>query len=233
MSSGDSSARAARSAVLASDTRLERDVVIAVLKVTDFNDQTLARFEREARTLARLGDHPNIVSVFDIGEEQGHPYIVAQFVDGGSLDALRKSAPGRRLPVRRGAANRTTGVPGPAVRAHAGRRAPRFEAWECLVHQRWNGQAGRFWARGRLGFFPPEPRRRAPGTVYMAPEQALGQFADARSDIYSFGVTLYELMAGRLPFVGDTLAAIVSQHLHAPPSLRPGTFPVFRQGSIR
>ena len=74
---------------VASDTRLERDVVIAVLKVTDFNDQTLARFEREARTLARLGDHPNIVSVFDIGEEQGHPYIVAQFVDGGSLDALR------------------------------------------------------------------------------------------------------------------------------------------------
>ena len=115
MSSGDSSARAARSACTSRpDTRLERDVVIAVLKVTDFNDQTLARFEREARTLARLGDHPNIVSVFDIGEEQGHPYIVAQFVDGAALDAPPKERARSPPARRRGAANWTTSVPGPA-----------------------------------------------------------------------------------------------------------------------
>src|SRR5262249_30143602 len=82
-----------------SDTRLERDVVIAVLKLADFDERIRTRFEREARTLARLGDHPNIVSVFDIGEENGHPFIVAQFVDGGSLDVLRKRAPARRLSV--------------------------------------------------------------------------------------------------------------------------------------
>ncbi len=203
---------------VASDTRLERDVVIAVLKVTDFNDQTLARFEREARTLARLGDHPNIVSVFDIGEEQGHPYIVAQFVDGGSLDALRKSVPGRRLPV------------GEVLRiGQQVCQALQYAHTEGVVHR--DLKPGNVWLTrdgtvklGDFGLAVGLDFSRLSlegvllGTVsYMAPEQALGQFADARSDIYSFGVTLYELVAGRLPFVGDTLAAIVSQHLHAPP----------------
>ena len=203
---------------LAYDQRLERDVVIAALKLGDFDQDDIARFHREARTLARLGDHPHIVTVFDIGEEQGQPYIVAQFVDGGSVHALRRSAPDHRLPVAE------------VLRIGA-------EICQALQHAHGRGivhrdlKPGNVWLTrdgtvklGDFGLAVGLNLSRVSlegmllGTVaYMAPEQATGQFAEPRGDLYSLGVMLYELVAGRLPFVGDTIASIISQHLHAAP----------------
>ncbi len=200
------------------DTRLERDVVIAALKVGDFDQEDIARFHREARTLARLGDHPHIVTVFDIGEEQGQPYIVAQFVDGGSVHALRRSAPDHRLPVAE------------VVRIGAQIcQALQYAHQRGIVHR--DLKPGNVWLTrdgtvklGDFGLAAVLNLSRVSlegvllGTVaYMAPEQATGQFAEPRGDLYSLGVMLYELLAGRLPFVGDTIAAIISQHLHAAP----------------
>jgi serine/threonine protein kinase len=90
---------------LTCDTHLDREVVIAVLKPKDFNQRGMARLQFEARALARLGDHPHIVTVHDIGEERGQPYIVTQYVEGGSLDALQEKPTGAwRCPRRFGSA---------------------------------------------------------------------------------------------------------------------------------
>ena len=203
---------------LAYDTRLERDVVIAALKVGDFEQEDIARFHREARTLARLGDHPHIVTVFDIGEEQGQPYIVAQFVDGGSVHALRRSAPDHRLPVPevvRIGAQICQALQDAHQRGVVHRDLKPGNVW---LTRDGTVKLGDFGLAAVLNLSRVSLEGVLLGTVaYMAPEQATGQFAEPRGDLYSLGVMLYELLAGRVPFVGDTIAAIISQHLHAAP----------------
>src|SRR3954470_24715228 len=82
---------------LAHDTVLDRDVAIGVVKTSGLDPEARARVIREAQSMARLGDHPHVVTVHDIGEEDGDPYIVSQFMAGGALDDLLANAPGRRL----------------------------------------------------------------------------------------------------------------------------------------
>src|SRR5262245_545774 len=82
---------------LARDTRLDRDVAIALVKRQGLDEATFLRLQREAQTTARLGDHPHIVTIHDIGDEDGELYIVSQYLPGGSVDDLLASAPGRRL----------------------------------------------------------------------------------------------------------------------------------------
>src|SRR6185436_17871217 len=72
----------------ATDTRLGRDVAVAIIKTDGLDDAGRRRIDREARAMARLGDHPNIVTVFDVGDENGEPYIVSQYVGGGTLAEL-------------------------------------------------------------------------------------------------------------------------------------------------
>src|SRR5205085_10554984 len=73
---------------LAHDTSLDRDVAIALVKTEGLDEAARERVEREAQAMARLGDHPNIVTIHDIGDEAGEPYIVSQYMAGGSLDRL-------------------------------------------------------------------------------------------------------------------------------------------------
>src|SRR5207247_1770554 len=84
---------------LATDTRLDRDVAIALIKTEGLDEAGLARVRREARAMGKLGDHPHIVTVFDIGEEAGQPYIVSQHMPGGSGDDLLQAADRHRLPI--------------------------------------------------------------------------------------------------------------------------------------
>src|SRR3954469_3635043 len=81
---------------LAHDTVLDRDVAIGIVKTTGLDPEARARVIREAQSMARLGDHPHVVTVHDIGEEDGDPYIVSQFMAGGALDALLARSPSRR-----------------------------------------------------------------------------------------------------------------------------------------
>jgi hypothetical protein len=80
---------------LAHDEKLDRDVAVAVIKTEGLDDAGLSRVKREAQAMGRLGDHPNIVTVFDIGDDGGQPYIVSQYMGGGDLDG-RRGAPPRR-----------------------------------------------------------------------------------------------------------------------------------------
>src|SRR3990170_2208301 len=84
---------------LAHDAKLDRDVAIAAIKTEGLDDAGLARVRREAQAMGRLGDHPHIVTVFDVGDEAGQPYIVSQHMAGGDLEGLLQTEEGHRLPL--------------------------------------------------------------------------------------------------------------------------------------
>src|SRR3970040_1317846 len=84
---------------LAHDTKLDRDVAIAVIKTEGLDAAGLSRVQREAQAMGRLGDHPHIVTVFDVGDEGGQPYIVSQHMAGGEPEGVLQTAESHRLPL--------------------------------------------------------------------------------------------------------------------------------------
>ncbi|MGH7896061.1 MAG: serine/threonine-protein kinase PknK, partial [Candidatus Binatia bacterium] len=203
---------------LAHDARLDRDVAVAVIKTEGLDEAGRIRVLREAQAMARLGDHPHVVTVHDIGEENGEPYIVSQLMAGGDVDGLLRVAEGNRLPIAQALRIAEQVC---AALEHAHQRG--------VVHR--DVKPGNVWLThdgtaklGDFGLAVAVDRSRLTvrgmmiGTaVYMAPEQALGRAADARSDLYALGAMLYEMVTGRPPFVGDDSVAVISQHLNTPP----------------
>jgi class 3 adenylate cyclase len=203
---------------LAHDTRLDRNVAIAVIKTEGLDEGGLARIRREAQAMGRLGDHPHVVTVYDIGEEDGQPFIVSQYMAGGDLEELLQQAENHRLPL-----DQAMGI---AIEI---RDALEYAHSQGIVHR--DVKPGNIWltadGHARLGDFGLAmalERSRLTmegmmvGTVaYMPPEQALGRQADARSDLYSWGCVLYEMVTGRPPFLGDDAVAIISQHINTAP----------------
>ncbi|HEV8625961.1 MAG TPA: protein kinase [Acidimicrobiia bacterium] len=203
---------------LAYDTALDREVAVATVKVDDLDEGGLLRVRREAQAMGRLGDHPHIVTIHDIGEEDGRPFIVSQYMPGGGLDERLREAEGHRLPVPE-AIRIADEVCSALEHAH-----PRG-----IVHR--DLKPANVWltedGSALLGDFGLAVAAELPrlttegmmvGTVaYMPPEQALGREVDARADLYSLGGLLYELLTGRPPFVGNDAVAVISQHLNTPP----------------
>src|SRR3954454_20938550 len=203
---------------LAHDTVLDRDVAIGIVKTSGLDPEARARVIREAQSMARLGDHPHVVTVHDIGEEDGDPYIVSQFMAGGALDVLLAKSPGRRLDLETtlGIAD---GITQALEYAHA-RGVVHRDLKPANVFLTEDGVA----KLGDFGLAFSMDRRRITqaglivGTAsYMAPEQALGQHPDAMSDLYSLGAVMYEMVTGRPPFVGDDIVSVISQHQRAEP----------------
>jgi len=200
---------------LAHDTRLDRDVAFSLIKTEGLDAAGLARVRREAQAMGRLGDHPNVVTVYDIGEEAGQPYIVSQFMEGGSVEGLIGQASDHRLPIDQGL--QIASEVCQALR-HAHERG--------IIHR--DVKPGNIWltadGHAKLGDFGlavaldlsrMTQAGMMVGTVaYMPPEQALGREPDARSDLYSLGAMLYEMVTGRPPFLGDDVVAIISQHIN-------------------
>jgi class 3 adenylate cyclase/Cdc6-like AAA superfamily ATPase len=198
---------------LAHDERLDRDVAVAIIKTEGLDAQGLARVRREAQAMGRLGDHPNIVTIHDVGDDNGQPYIISQYMAGGAVDGLG-------LPL---SAARTleiaTGVCRGLAHAHA----------HGVVHR--DLKPGNVWLSadgtakiGDFGLAVALQQSRLTmhgmlvGTVaYMPPEQALGSETTVRADFYSLGCMLYEMITGRPPFVGDNPSAVISQHINTPP----------------
>ncbi len=203
---------------LAHDSRLERDVALALIKTEGLDQSGLDRVRFEAQAMARLGDHQNIVTVFDVVEEDGSMYLVCQYMSGGSVEDLIAAADGRGLPLED-----TVRIGGQVAHAleHAhGRGVVHRDVKPGNVWLQENGSA----RLGDFGLAVALDRSRLTaegmmlGTVaYMAPEQAMGRPPDARSDLYSLGAMLYEMLTGRPPFLGDEAVAIISQHIGTAP----------------
>lgn len=203
----------------ARDTRLDRDVAISLIKSEGMNPHDLARLKREAQAMAWLGDHPNVVTIYDLGEENDQIYIVSQFMDGGDVAATLDVAPDERLSPDR-ALEITAQVATALEHAHE----------KGIIHRDikpenvWLSSDGTA-KLGDFGMAMVSTRTRITaagmmiGTVnYMAPEIVLGNSreADARCDIYSLGAMLYEMLTGLPPFEGD-MDTVIKAHLNETP----------------
>ncbi|GAG16043.1 unnamed protein product, partial [marine sediment metagenome] len=196
----------------AQDTVLDRVVAYKVLPDTlKENPQALKNFLREAKSAAQL-NHPNIVTVYDAGEQDGRYYIAMEYVDGTTLKEILK----RRGPI----------APGGVMHVLIQLCEALAYAHEKKIVHRDVKTANTMWTREKqakimdfgLAKVLEEVRNHTTlvsGTpYYMSPEQTLGKNIDHRTDIYSLGVTVFELCTGRLPFMEGN---IPYHHVHTPP----------------
>jgi serine/threonine-protein kinase len=204
---------------LAEDERLGREVAVKILR-DSFGDDLGGTLEREARLVARL-QHPNIVAVFDAGLYEGHYYLVAEYVEGASLrDTLTQR--GRLTEAE--AVRYGVQVASALQYAHAqGVIHCDVKPENILLGPQGIAKVADFGVADTVTrTVTPGEARDILGTIaYLAPEVIQGAPADARSDVYSLGLTVYELVAGRLPFTGTSAPALAGQRLGTPaPPLR-------------
>jgi serine/threonine-protein kinase len=206
----------------ARDVRLERVVGVKTLRHDLARDETFqARFRREALSTASL-NHPSIVAVYDTGEDMVDgiplPYIVMEFVQGRTVRDLLRD--GRRLPPERAAAI-TDGVLVALDYSHRNGIVHRdIKPGNVMVTGITDVKVMDFGLASAVhGAYPALTRSsQIMGTAqYLSPEQARGEQVDARSDLYSTGCVLYEMLTGRLPFTGDSPMAIAYKHVMEDP----------------
>src|SRR5215831_5173899 len=210
----------------ARDTRLGREVAIKVLPASLSADpDRLRRFEQEARA-AGLLNHPSITQVYDLGTHEGAPYVVHELLEGETLRAVLATGP---LPPRRAVDYAIPMAQGLAAAHEKGIVHRDLKPENVFVTRDGRIKILDFGLAkltlpetdaGPLTGIPTETARTQTGVVlgtlgYMSPEQVRGQPADARSDIFSFGAILYEMLAGRRAFQGvssaDTMSAILKE----------------------
>ncbi|MEU1276906.1 Stk1 family PASTA domain-containing Ser/Thr kinase [Streptomyces sp. NPDC005805] len=207
---------------LAHDTRLGRTVAVKTLRADLARDPSFqARFRREAQSAASL-NHPAIVAVYDTGEDYvdgvSIPYIVMEYVDGSTLRELLHS--GRKLLPER-TLEMTIGILQALEYSHRNGIVHRDIKPANVMLTR-TGQVkvmdfGIARAMGDSGMTMTQTAAVIGTAQYLSPEQAKGEQVDARSDLYSTGCLLYELLTVRPPFVGDSPVAVAYQHVREEP----------------
>ena len=201
------------------DTHLESEVAIKFIRMEEFGsrhtDKVLKRFQIEAKNMAKL-THPNIVKVMDYGEHEGSPFLVMPYISGGTL----KEKPGKPMPWqeaiqiilpiakalqyahRQGVIHRDVKPSNILITEAGDPMLSDFGIAKVL-----ESEEGLSLTTTGMGIGTPE---------YMSPEQAEGKTVDARSDIYSLGIVLYELLTGRKPYIADTPMAVIVKQMHDP-----------------
>ena len=198
---------------LATDQRLGREVAIKILhrEMSDQPDQ-IERFTREARSVAMLS-HPNLVGVIDFGDDDGHPYIVFEYVPGQTLKQRIDSqsqlnldeATAYAIEIGRGLAC-----------AHAARLIHRdVKPQNVLIDRDGRAKITDFGIARSLESHGLTATGRVLGTTdYVSPEQAMGKDVDPRSDIYSLGIVLFEMLTGDVPFHAETQVGVAMKHVN-------------------
>jgi serine/threonine-protein kinase len=202
------------------DETLERWVAIKLMhrEISSDTDQ-LERFRREARAVASL-NHPHVVTVIDFGEDDDHPYIVFEYVEGETLkDRVRRVG---RLPVPEAVAYAIE--IGRALEcAHANKLVHRdVKPQNVLIDAEGRAKVTDFGIARSLEAEGLTATGRVLGTTdYVAPEQALGEATTAQSDVYSLGICLFEMLTGDVPFKADSQVGVAMKHVKDPlPDIR-------------
>jgi serine/threonine-protein kinase len=199
---------------LARDMILDRDVAMKVLRFDFSNDdEFIKRFRREAQSATSLA-HPNIVSIFDVGEEDGIYYIVMEYVEGNTLKQyIQQYAP---LHPRE-ALNIMEQIVSAIAHAHENHIVHRdIKPHNILIDPHGNVKVTDFGIAMALSSTTITQTNSVLGSVhYLSPEQARGGMANKKSDIYSLGIVLFELLTGRLPFDGESAISIALKHLQS------------------
>ena len=203
---------------LAQDTLLDREVAFALIKTDGLDEVSRTRISREAQAMGRLGSHPHIVTVFDLGDHEGQPFMVTELMGGGDVEGVLQDAPDGKMSLEHSISI--------AIQTCRGLE---FAHSRGIVHR--DLKPGNVWLTsdgtakiGDFGLAVSLDRSRLTtegmmvGTVsYMPPEQAMGGEVTPKSDLYSLGAMLYEMVTGRPPFLGDDAVAIIGQHINTPP----------------
>ena len=203
---------------LAHDNLLDRDVAFALIKTEGLDVIGMTRINREAQAMGRLGSHPHIVTVFDLGDHDGQPFMVTELMGGGDVEGMLEDAAEHRLSLEQAVSIASETC-----------RGLEFAHSKGIVHR--DLKPGNVWLTGdgvaKIGDFGlavASDRSRLTqegmmvGTVsYMPPEQAMGGEVTQRADLYSLGAMLYEMVTGRPPFLGDDSVSIIGQHINTPP----------------
>jgi eukaryotic-like serine/threonine-protein kinase len=206
------------------DPRINRHLAIKVLKKEFVQDQEYsARFLQEAKAAGALS-HPNIVTIYDIGETNGQPYIVMELLDGQPLDAVmleqKRLKPDQIMDYgiqisqaldyahAMGVVHRDI-KPSNIIVSKDARSTKLLDFGIARVSDA-NGALDTSQSTTQIGAMPGTPR-------YMSPEQALGQPIDGRSDLYALGVVLYELLTGKKAFSANSMAALMMQITQSEP----------------
>ncbi|RBP95194.1 serine/threonine-protein kinase [Cytobacillus firmus] len=205
---------------LAHDMILDRDVAVKVLRM-DFaeDEEFIRRFHREAQSATSLA-HPNIVSIYDVGEEDSIYYIVMEYVDGQTLKQYIQQNSAIRIDDALEIMKQLTSAISHAHQNHIIHRD--IKPHNILIDRHGNVKITDFGIAMALSATSITQTNSVLGSVhYLSPEQARGGMANRKSDIYSLGIVMFELLTGRLPFSGESAVSIALKHLQSEtPSLK-------------
>jgi non-specific serine/threonine protein kinase len=191
------------------DQRLERDVAIKILSNDDLGTQGRSRLLQEARAVAKL-NHPNIVAVYDAQEEHGLSFIVMEFARGKTLRDKKPTALSEIIPITRQICSALDHAHNAGI-IHRDLKPENI----MLVGSRIKLMDFGLARSTKDDFFQDGAIVGTP--AYIAPEQLKENWVDARSDLYSLGILLYELVTGRLPFQSTSFHSLILQHLQQAP----------------